>query len=125
MKQRPSIFLIDKIVSKKEVVILNENNNGIRKRKFCLTRQIIMAIAQEYGYSQKEAGDYFGLNHCTALWAKGVIANLCDTDRDFYKKVEGYKKIIKDGLYTNTGGLKLGHCARHLHLIKRQIISPL
>jgi chromosomal replication initiation ATPase DnaA len=89
------IQVINDIISKRELVESNGINDRSRRRIYCLPRQIVMTLALEEGYSLYETGKFFGKDHATPVHARKAIYALYDTDKEFKKRFDFYRKLIK------------------------------
>ncbi len=64
-------------------------NRKTRKQPFVTIRQLTMAVMRrETPKSFAEIGEFFGLNHATAIHAVKTISNLRETDKRFRKLTE-------------------------------------
>ncbi len=94
------IELIEKYICRKESIdreLLHEiNGNGkiSRKREICECRQLVIYYAMRNHYSEREASDYYGLDHSTANHIKRKFPDLIQTDKQFRTKIEYYDKAL-------------------------------
>jgi hypothetical protein len=82
------ISKIENIVCIGEGLTPEEIHNRCRNGELKETRQIIMYFAHRLTRKTwKEIGDYFDLDHATAMHAFKTISNLVQTDREFRGKI--------------------------------------
>jgi len=87
-----SIEYIEMIVCKGEFVDSERLHTSERSEPYNTTRQMIMILAIESGFTFKDAGAYFGRDHSTVISARKSIYNRLDTEKPFAEKYRHYKE---------------------------------
>lgn len=87
---------IEAVVCDGENIAPEDLHRKARTKKEVETRQIIMCLALDAGVKQKDAADYFGLDHATANHAKNKLRGLAEIYPSFAEKYETYKRGTKD-----------------------------
>ena len=82
-------------ISPEKIIESHPNGQLKRDRESVLCRQLIAYYAMLNGYTEREAGEYFGKqDHSTAHHAKTKINGYCDIYRDFAFDVAEYDKAL-------------------------------
>jgi chromosomal replication initiation ATPase DnaA len=92
-----TIEYIEKIVCKGEFVEAERLHTSDRSEPYNTTRQMIMVLAIESGFTFKEAGAYFERDHSTVTSARRSIYNRLDTQKPFKEKYKNYKCLCNNG----------------------------
>ena len=87
-----TIEYIEMIVCKGEFVDSERLHTSERSEPYNTTRQMIMILAIESGFTFKDAGAYFGRDHSTVISARKSIYNRLDTEKPFAEKYRHYKE---------------------------------
>jgi chromosomal replication initiation ATPase DnaA len=126
-KNKPPLSLIQAVVCKGEDVTPTQLRAKTRITEVRQARQMIMYFALEYGYTQPKSAAYVNLDHATALHARKVVNNECDTDKAYLDKIVKYRKKIDDAmkLACNKHRLTLSHYAIDRDKLVRHYIPKL
>lgn len=96
------IALIEKFICKcrnTDPAKLHERDakgNFPRNGKYVLIKQLVIYYAIQNGYTEKEAGAFYGQDHSTAHHAKRKIDNLRNIYRDFRFDMNEFDNKLKD-----------------------------
>jgi len=86
-KERRTELLISRVI-KKYKITKEELLSDTRRRHIVEPRQIaLFAMHKKYGYTSQGAGDYFGKDHATVLYASKNIKGIMETDKEFNRLV--------------------------------------
>jgi chromosomal replication initiation ATPase DnaA len=88
-----TIEFIEKVVCENEYVEAEHLHTSNRSEPYNTTRQMIMVLAVEGGYTFKDAGAYFGRDHSTVTSARRSIYNRIETEKYFANKYSRYKML--------------------------------
>lgn len=89
-----TIEYIEKVVCENEYVEAEHLHTSNRSEPYNTTRQMIMVLAVEGGYTFKDAGAYFGRDHCTVISARRSIYNRIETEKPFSAKYGHYRSLL-------------------------------
>lgn len=60
----------------------NENKKS-RLRRIITIRQVVSLIGQDYGYAQRQIGEFLGVDHATVYNCKMMARRYCDCEREY------------------------------------------
>lgn len=112
-----TIEYIEMIVCKGEFVDSERLHTSERSEPYNTTRQMIMILAIESGFTFKDAGAYFGRDHSTVISARKSIYNRLDTEKPFAEKYRHYKETC------NGEVLSVDFLAHELARLKKETMA--
>lgn len=94
---RPSLKQIfDEVLRANEMSeeYYNENKKS-RLRRIITIRQVVSLIGQDYGYAQRQIGDFLGVNHATVYNYKMMARRYCEYEREYSAMVKKATSNLK------------------------------
>lgn len=89
-----TIEYIEKMICENEFIDSSHLHTSNRSEPYNTTRQMIMVLAVEGGYTFKDAGAYFGRDHSTVISARRSIYNRIETEKPFSAKYGHYRSLL-------------------------------
>jgi DNA-binding NarL/FixJ family response regulator len=113
-----TIEYIEKLICRGEFIEPTLLHTSDRSEPYNTTRQMIMTLAVESGYTFKEVGAYFGRDHSTVTSARRSIYNRLDTEKWFADKFKYYA-----GICGNKETPPVEHLSNELARLRREAIE--